>query len=69
MTNPFDDQDARFRVLVNEKNQHSLWPEFADVPRGWVAVFGPAPRAEAVDYVTENWHDITPVTDRERVAS
>ncbi|WP_284250192.1 MbtH family protein [Litorihabitans aurantiacus] len=69
MTNPFDDADARFRVLVNSVNQHSLWPEFADVPNGWVAVFGPAPREEAVEYVTAHWHDITPVLDRERAAS
>jgi len=69
MTNPFDDNDARFRVLVNSVNQHSLWPEFADVPQGWVAVFGPAMKDEALGYVTEHWQDITPVLDRERVAS
>ncbi|GMA27182.1 MbtH family protein [Arenivirga flava] len=69
MTNPFDDQDGTFRVLVNEAGQHSLWPEFADVPRGWVAVFGPATRAESLDYVAEHWQDITPVVERDRVAS
>jgi uncharacterized protein YbdZ (MbtH family) len=30
--NPFDDESARFLVLVNDENQHSLWPVFADVP-------------------------------------
>jgi len=69
MTNPFDDRDADFRVLVNESGQHSLWPEFADVPRGWVAVFGPAGKDDCLAYVTENWHDIAPVADRGRVAS
>lgn len=69
MTNPFDDDDATFRVLVNGVNQHSLWPEFADVPQGWVAVFGPAAKDECIDYVTEHWLDITPVLDRERIAS
>ena len=69
MTNPFDDNDARFRVLVNSVNQHSLWPEFADVPQGWVAVFGPAAKDQALGYVTEHWQDITPVHDQERIAS
>jgi len=69
MTNPFDDQNGTFRVLVNEANQHSLWPEFADVPRGWVAVFGPDARDACLEYVTENWRDITPVVSRDRVAS
>ncbi|MFE7531850.1 MbtH family protein, partial [Kitasatospora sp. NPDC057542] len=32
MANPFDDQDGTFLVLVNDENQHSLWPQFADVP-------------------------------------
>ncbi|MEU6753945.1 MbtH family protein, partial [Spirillospora sp. NPDC046719] len=35
MTNPFDDPDGTFLVLVNAEGQHSLWPEFADVPSGW----------------------------------
>ncbi|MGW2659221.1 MbtH family protein, partial [Streptomyces sp. NPDC001478] len=41
MTNPFDDQDGTFLVLVNDENQHSLWPQFADVPAGWTTVHGP----------------------------
>lgn len=69
MTNPFDNKDAEFRVLVNEVQQHSLWPEFADVPRGWVAVFGPASKDQCLEYVEENWPDITPVVDRDRAAS
>ena len=40
MTNPFDDENGRFYVLVNDENQHSLWPTFADVPAGWTKVFG-----------------------------
>lgn len=69
MTNPFDDQEGTFRVLVNELDQHSLWPEFADVPRGWVAVFGPAAKQACLDYVTEHWQDITPASERVSVAS
>lgn len=60
MLNPFDDTDASFRVLVNERSQHSLWPEAADLPRGWVTVFGPAAHADCVDYVDATWSDITP---------
>ena len=30
--NPFDDDDGSFFVLVNDEEQHSLWPTFADVP-------------------------------------
>lgn len=33
MANPFD-EDGPFLVLVNVAGQHSLWPEFAEVPAG-----------------------------------
>ena len=32
--NPFDDDNGSFFVLVNDEEQHSLWPAFADVPVG-----------------------------------
>lgn len=60
MNNPFDDNTATFRVLVNELQQHSLWPSFADVPSGWVVACGPADREECLDFVEQNWTDITP---------
>lgn len=60
MTNPFDDTDATFRVLINERGQHSLWPELADLPRGWVAVHGPGSHADCLAYVDQAWSDITP---------
>lgn len=60
MTNPFDDESAQFLVLVNDENQHSLWPVFAVVPDGWRIVFGPGDRASAVDYVEESWSDMRP---------
>ncbi|KAB1636589.1 MbtH family protein [Pseudoclavibacter sp. AY1F1] len=69
MTNPFDDTSAEFRVLVNDLQQHSLWPDFADVPAGWVVVYGPAPKQACLDYVTENWRDITPVRERDLAVS
>lgn len=60
MTNPFDDEDGTFLVLVNAEGQHSLWPAFADVPAGWEAVFGPASRAGCLGHITENWTDLRP---------
>jgi uncharacterized protein YbdZ (MbtH family) len=37
-TNPFDDDSGSFYVLVNDEEQHSLWPAFADAPAGWRVV-------------------------------
>jgi len=60
MTNPFDDPNGTFLVLVNDENQHSLWPSFAAVPGGWQVRFGPDNRQNCLDYVEKNWTDMRP---------
>ena len=64
-TNPFDDEAGTFLVVVNDEDQHSLWPAFADVPAGWRKVFGEASRPECLAYVEEHWTDIRPKSLRE----
>jgi uncharacterized protein YbdZ (MbtH family) len=59
-TNPFDDENSLFHVLVNDEEQHSIWPAFAEVPAGWRITFGPAGRADSIAYVEENWTDMRP---------
>ncbi|GAA3994542.1 MbtH family protein [Streptomyces marokkonensis] len=59
-TNPFDDVDGRFRVLVNDEGQHSLWPSFAEVPGGWTTVFEENTRDACLEYVESNWTDLRP---------
>lgn len=60
MTNPFDDESGTFYVLVNDEGQHSLWPEFAEIPPGWKAVHGPELRPSCRDYVERHWTDMRP---------
>jgi MbtH protein len=67
-TNPFDDEKAGFLVLVNDEDQHSLWPVFAEVPAGWRTVFGPQPRPACLEYVEQNWTDLRPRSLREAMA-
>lgn len=51
MSNPFDDADATFLVLVNDEGQHSLWPVFADVLAGWTVALPATGRQECLDWV------------------
>ncbi|MET9609959.1 MbtH family protein [Streptomyces sp. NPDC006512] len=60
MTNPFDDTEGTFRVVVNAEGQHALWPVFAKVPGGWDVVWGEGTRADALAYVEAHWTDIRP---------
>ncbi|GAQ51028.1 MbtH family protein [Streptomyces acidiscabies] len=59
-TNPFDDTEGRFLVLVNDEGQHSLWPSFAEVPGGWTVAFGEGSREACLAYVEANWTDLRP---------
>lgn len=62
MENPFDNEDGSFYVLVNEENQHSLWPTFAEVPQGWTVVFGEDRRQACLEYVEKSWTDMRPAS-------
>jgi MbtH protein len=62
VTNPFEDENASYLVLVNDENQHSLWPADIEVPDGWRTMFGPSSRQECVAYVEEHWTDMRPAS-------
>ncbi|MET9518321.1 MbtH family protein [Streptomyces sp. NPDC002994] len=59
-TNPFEDDEACFLVLVNEAGQHSLWPTFADVPDGWIVAHPEETRQACLDYIGRVWTDMRP---------
>ncbi|MCV7102228.1 MbtH family protein [Mycobacterium palustre] len=67
--NPFDDDAGTFVVLVNDEDQHSLWPAFVDVPAGWRVVYGEAGREACLDYVEQHWTDMRPRSLREAMAA
>lgn len=59
-TNPFEDENGTYFVLVNDEGQHSLWPHFIAVPDGWRVVFGEASRQDCLDHVERTWTDMRP---------
>lgn len=64
-SNPFDDDNGTFYVLINDEEQHSLWPSFVAIPEGWTVVFGESTRTDCLAYVEEKWTDIRPKTLRD----
>ncbi|MCD0449339.1 MbtH family protein [Actinocorallia sp. API 0066] len=60
MTNPFDNDDGTFLVLVNHEGQHSLWPDFAPVPGGWTVARDRGTRQECLTHIETHWTDIRP---------
>lgn len=60
MTNPFEDENGEFLVLVNHENQHSLWPAFREIPAGWTAVGPRGNRKECLEWIESTWTDMRP---------
>ena len=67
MTNPFEDENAMYHVLVNDEGQYSLWPSFKDVPQGWTIAKKSDSRAACLDYINQNWTDMRPNSLIERM--
>ena len=62
MTNPFDDEEGEFLVLVNDEGQHSLWPVQFDIPEGWNQTGPRGTRQACLQWVDENWTDLRPLS-------
>ena len=62
MTNPFEDPDGTYLVLVNDEGQHSLWPSFVAAPAGWTVAHEEGSRSACLDYVNANWTDMRPTS-------
>jgi MbtH protein len=60
VTNPFEDLDASYVVMVNAEGRHSLWPAFTDVPAGWKVIFGEAGYLECLDFIEDSRPDVRP---------
>jgi MbtH protein len=60
MTNPFENEDGIYLVLINSSGQHSLWPEHIEVPGGWTIDYGPAARHSCLEHIDANWTNMRP---------
>jgi MbtH protein len=60
VSNPFEDPDAPYLVLVNSEGQYSLWPAEIAVPGGWVTARDADSRANCLEYVEAQWTDMRP---------
>jgi MbtH protein len=59
-TNPFEDENGTYHVLINDEGQHSLWPTFIEVPRGWTIIHRSDTRAACLAFIDKNWTDMRP---------
>ncbi|WP_440900662.1 MbtH family protein [Actinosynnema sp.] len=62
-----DDDTRRYAVVLNDEEQHSVWPADRDVPAGWRAEGFTGTRAECLAHVAEVWTDMRPLSLRLRM--
>ncbi|MEU2541360.1 MbtH family protein [Streptomyces iakyrus] len=60
VTFDFENDEARFKVLINDEEQYSIWPADLAVPGGWTETGVNASKAECDAYLEENWTDMRP---------
>lgn len=65
MTNPFEDENREYLVLVNHEMQYSLWPAFIEIPDGWTAVGPKGKRGECLEWIDQTWTDMRPKSLRD----
>ena len=56
----FDREGATFRVLVNEEEQYSIWPDYKAIPAGWRDTGTQGDKAACLAYVESVWTDMRP---------
>ena len=54
-----------YRVVVNDEEQYSIWPEGREVPDGWHATGPVGSREECLAHINEVWTDMRPRSLRE----
>jgi MbtH protein len=62
VTNPFEDENGTYHVVINEEGQHSLWPSFVEVPNGWTIILKSDTRTACLEFINRNWTDMRPKT-------
>ncbi|MDE3155376.1 MAG: MbtH family protein [Acidobacteriota bacterium] len=58
-----------YRVVVNDEEQYSIWPDFKENPAGWRDVGPKGPKDECLAYIKEVWTDMRPLSLRKRMAA
>lgn len=60
----WDDADQRLLVVVNDEEQHSLWPSYKPIPEGWRRDGAEGTKDECMAHIDRVWTDMRPLSLR-----
>ena len=68
LQDPDREDTTIYKVVVNQEEQYSIWPEDKKNPLGWNDFGRVGPKAECLEYIKEIWTDMRPLSLRKRMA-
>jgi MbtH protein len=60
----FAESPRRFRVVCNEEEQYSIWPESREIPAGWRDTGVAGEQQDCLDHIEKVWQDMRPLSLR-----
>lgn len=66
MHSDLEDNKIVYKVVVNDEEQYSIWPEYRASPLGWQEVGKSGTKAECLAYISQVWTDMRPLSLRQR---
>jgi MbtH protein len=61
------DDQVTYRVVVNHEQQYSIWPADRPPPTGWKDAGRTGAKSVCLEYVTEVWSDMRPLSLRRKL--
>jgi len=65
---PDNGAEPRYKDVVNEEEQYSIWPADRDDPPGWSGEGTAGTKAECLAHIETVWIDMRPLSLRRRMA-
>jgi MbtH protein len=65
--NKDDTDDRKYRVVVNDEEQYSIWASDRPNPVGWRDAARSGSRSECLAYIKEVWTDMRPLSLRNKM--
>ena len=59
--------DAFYKVVVNDEEQYSIWPADRENPIGWKDAGKSGTKEECLEYIREVWTDMRPLSLRRKM--
>jgi MbtH protein len=57
-----------FKVIINDEEQYSIWPEQKETLAGWFDVGFTGSKTDVSKYIDDHWTDMRPLSLRQSIA-